>query len=302
MVAVVLLERVAALSLPKRSRAINHAMCSLDGTTTSALLSRWGYRTLLANAKRRGTALTMGTTKNWDAILAEEDGGGVLSKVPVDMVYNRRNCERCNKNYVAIKGAGGPAADLYVCVATADKEAVFWFLGKVAHVSDVSLEQCIARQWPLIQQHAANLRPLDLFPAVTSQTLDLWCAPADSEFDVAYNRPSCTFTKMEQDVPGAAGIKANLIGFQGEVYDRGEEGFRTWRLTANGMPSRPEIKGPVDEEPVDEEYEGDDDDGTEARAPTDEEMERIQKALEGMDINDVYKEQERRTEADSSRE
>ena len=228
------------------------------------------------------------------------------------MKYSPRNCQRAQQSFLAIRNSGpsAPAADIYGCDAsttttttssTDDKnndEAIFWFLGKVAHVSSVSLEQCVARQWPLIQQHAANLRPLDLFPAYTNDDLELWCAPADSEFDVAYNRPKVQFQKMrhsDDDVPGAAQVKTNLVGFQGEVYDLGEEGFRTWRKRVDGSPARPEITGsPVSEEPV-----------TAApavptagntfldRPPTDEEMQRIEEMLQGKDINELYEEQER---------
>jgi hypothetical protein len=300
-VAVCILERASSFSLPVRSQSsretTQRSVASFGGGPSPQVASRWGRCTVMDSDKRSSTAVFMGSAKNWDAILAEEEQDpGFKSTIPADMMYNKRNCERCNKNNLAIKAAGGPAADLYGCVSTDNQEAVFWFLGKVAHVSDVSLEQCVARQWPMIQQHAANLRPIDLFPAVSSKSLELWCAPADSEFDVAYNRPSCVFQKMESDVPGAAAVKANMIGFQGEVYDRGEEGFRTWRLTDTGMPSRPEVTGPKDDIEYDD-TDDDDDEGT--RAPTDEEMKQIQKALEGKDINDVYEAQEqRRKEAD----
>lgn len=235
-----------------------------------------------------------GTTKDWDAIIADEEDGGrsMQEDTPPDMRYIPRNCNRSAKTFTAIKSAGGPAADIYGCVSTQNTEAVFWFLGKVAHISDVSLEQCVSRQWYLIQQHAANLRPIELFPAVTSRSLELWCAPADSELEVAYNRPtSAAFQKMSQDVVGAVDMKTNLIGFQGEVYDRGEDGFRTWRLTANGMPSRAEIGGPDED---DDSFDFSSDDDTDARALTDEEMKRLSKVLEGKDIQDIYEEQQRR--------
>jgi hypothetical protein len=227
-----------------------------------------------------------GSKKDWDAILAEEEQGDTpsrKSKIPYDMRYNQRNCERSSKNFVAIKEAGGPGADIYCCEESKnDDEGVFWFLGKVAHISDVSLEAGVARLWPLIQQHAANLRPLDLFGAVTNEQLELWCAPLDSEFDVAYNRPHCVFQKMSADVPNAETINVNYVGFQGEVYERGEEGFRARRFRSTGLPSRPEITGPAEE--VNEE----------PKAPSDDEMAQLEKALEGKDINALYEEQERR--------
>jgi hypothetical protein len=236
--------------------------------------------------------------KDWNKILADEDDDaieniGFRAKIPADMRYNERNCARSLRNFKAMKAAGAPGADIYGCVTTTDEEAVFWFLGKVVHVSDVTLAQCVARQWYLIQQHAANLRPLELFAAATSESLELWCAPLDSELDVAYNRPDVQFTKMQKDgVDGVDNVKANFVGFQGEVYERGEEGFRTYRFTSDGRPARKEITAsPMQDEG---EYSGANDDGYEASAPSDEQMERLMKALEGKDINQVYEEQERR--------
>ena len=223
------------------------------------------------------------------------------------MKYNQRNCQRSQQTFQAIRSSStsAPAADIYGCdrssysatTSTSDpennnktNEALFWFLGKVAHVSDVSLEQCVARQWSLIQQHAANLRPLELFPAYTNDCLELWCAPADTEFDVAYHRPAVLFQKMRPNVPGAEQIKSNLVGFQGEVYEGGEEGFRTWRNVRDGSPARPEITG----SPVAEDSETPKGDILD-RPPTDEEMQRLEEMLKGQDINELYEEQERRS-------
>jgi hypothetical protein len=232
--------------------------------------------------------------KDWDKILADEDddakyNNGFRAKIPPDMRYNERNCARSRRNFNAMKEAGAPGADVYGCVTTTDEEAVFWFLGKVVHVSDVTLAQCIARQWYLIQQHAANLRPLELFAAATSEILELWCAPLDSEFEVAYNRPDVQFTKMLKDgIDGVNNVKANFVGFQGEVYERGEDGFRTYRFTSDGRPACKEITAsPMQEDGVD-------DDDAETTIPSDEQIEQLMKALEGKDINQVYEEQERR--------
>jgi len=276
--------------------------------------------------RRDSLLLELHEKKNWDQIIAEEEEsefaateGSALSssstwksQIPFDMKYNQRNCERAQKTFQAIRGSGpsAPVADLYGCdtssaarqkngAADDSNEALFWFLGKVAHVSDVSLEECVARQWPLIQQHAANLRPLDLFPAYTNDCLEIWSAPADSELDVAYNRPSVTFRKMSHDVPGAEKVKSNLVGFQGEVYEGGEEGFRTWRNVMDGKPSRPEITGTSVAE--DELAEVSAAEGSASknldRPPTDEEMQRLEEMLQGKDINELYEEQERRRRA-----
>lgn len=141
------------------------------------------------------------------------------------------------------------------------------------YYQDVSLEQCVARQYPLIEHHASNLRPIELYPR--RGELEIWTAPGDSELDVAYNRPSVVFEKHARVVEGASSINNNMIGYQGEVYQQGEEGFRTWR-TDDGRPAKPEIKSPND------------------RAPTDEEMSELEKKLQGQDLNALYEEQQRR--------
>jgi hypothetical protein len=112
---------------------------------------------------------------------------------------------------------------------------------------------------------------------------------SDSELDVAYNRPDIEFQKHSWGVEGSQSVQNNLIGFQGEVYGRGEQGFRTWRLE-DGRPARPEVQGPPSSGPG--ATSGVADGST--RAPSDEEMEQIRKALEGKDINELYEEQQRR--------
>jgi len=214
--------------------------------------------------------------KDWDA-LDDSDDDSREANVPRDMKYNRRNCERQQKHLKSLREVGGHLHDVYVC---AKPDEPFWFVGKVGRVSDVTVQEAVARQWNLIEIHAANLRPLDLFASRGS--MEIWVAPGDSEMEVAYNKPDLIFEQMFKDEECA--VKNTMIGFQGEVYEGGEDGFRTWR-TRDGKPSRPEVSGPPSPEQDQEE---------EIRAPTEEEMEDIQEKLKGMDINKVYEEQERR--------
>lgn len=186
------------------------------------------------------------------------------------MRYIEFNIIRQNKHFVAIREAGGPAMtnDVYV---RDPESSVFWFCGKVARISDVSIEKAVGRQYPIIEEHSARLRPLELYPKRGS--LEIWTAPGDSEMDVAYNRPHVRFQKMKRgdEVEGADKVRNIEIGFQGEVYDSGEEGFRTWR-TEDGLPLKPEITEPKGEK----------------RAPTDEEMEKISEMLKGQDLNELF--------------
>ena len=101
------------------------------------------------------------------------------------------------------------------------------------------VEKVLARQWPLIEEHAARLRIAELYPKWGS--IELWIAPGDSEMDVAYNRPHIQFLQMSRDVDDASSVRNVEIGFAGELYDEGEEGFQTKR-TADGKPMKAEIK------------------------------------------------------------
>ena len=213
----------------------------------------------------------------WDNLVDEDEDDDeeddFSPRIPPDMTYIPRNVKRQHEHFWSIRQVGGKEMtnDVYV---REPGEETFWYTGKVARVTDVTLEQAVARQWPLIEQHAANLRPIELFPS--RGRLEVWTAPGDSELEVAYNRPTLQMKKMEKNVDGADTVKNSLIGFQGEVYQKGEEGFRSWR-TEDGFPARPEINP-----------------GGENRPPTDEEMAQLQRELEGKDINEIYEEQERR--------
>ncbi|KAL3945218.1 MAG: hypothetical protein SGBAC_000691 [Bacillariaceae sp.] len=147
--------------------------------------------------------------------------------IPPDMTYEPRNLVRQSQNFQAIRDVGGKDVtnDIYIRAR-----------------ADVSLEKAVARQWPMIERHGCNLRPVDLMPHWGK--LELWAAPGDSELDVAYNKPSCEFQKMEREVEGASAVKLRSLGFQGESYENEEDGFRTWRKD-DGTPARPEIMVPT---------------------------------------------------------
>jgi len=203
----------------------------------------------------------------WDNLVDDEEPT-ISPLISRDMRYLEGNLLRQNKNFAAIKDAGGVEMvnDVY---ARDPDDQVFWFIGKVARISDVSIEQCIARQYALIEEHAARLRPLELFKKVGS--IELWLAPGDSELDVAYNRPSCQFVgPMSRQVEGSDVVKNTFVGFQGEVYLDGEEGFRCFRKD-DGSPLKPEMKTPEEE----------------GGNLSDEEMKKIAEVLKGQDLSSL---------------
>ena len=195
--------------------------------------------------------------------------------VSADMKYIPRNVLRQNQNFVDIREAGGAELTNDIYVRDPSNE-IFWFSGKVARVSDISLEDCIARQYALIEQHAANLRPIELY--AKRGVLEVWTAPGDSELEVAYNKPELVMQKMERQVEGAAKVNKNFVGFQGEMYDQGDDGFRTWR-TNDGKAAKPEVN--PGQNP-----------GQDQEMATQADMDQLLKAMDGMDINELYKSQE----------
>mmetsp|Transcript_30825 Transcript_30825/g.34613 ORF Transcript_30825/g.34613 Transcript_30825/m.34613 type:complete len:227 (-) Transcript_30825:43-723(-) len=210
------------------------------------------------------------------------------------MMYVERNVKRAHETFHDIRNIGGKEAchDVYAQSSTTRKgegETMF-YVGKVAKISDITIEDCIARQWNMIEHHSANLRPIELKPH--RGRLELWIAPGDTELDVAYNRPELQMIKMKKYPLTNKELKNNLIGFQGEVYQEGDEGFRTWR-TEDGYPARKEVNaGGETRPPTEEEYAqlqkevdlqksiGLPVPGGETRLPTEEEMEELQKQVD----------------------
>ena len=234
--------------------------------------------TSTASTRQNIASLAARPRSKWDDIVdedEEEDDTKPIVPVPLDMVYTERNAKRQHENFLDIRNVGGKQVcnDVYVRNPVED---TFWYVGKVARVSDVSLEDCIARQWSMIESHACNLRPIELYPHRGGSKLQVWTAPGDSELDVAYNRPNIQMKQHHPKALTSRDIRNSCVGFQGEIYQQGEQGFRTWR-TDEGLPARPEINP-----------------GGETRPPTDEEYQQIQKELQGHDLNAVYEEQERR--------
>mmetsp|Transcript_29632 Transcript_29632/g.50460 ORF Transcript_29632/g.50460 Transcript_29632/m.50460 type:complete len:258 (-) Transcript_29632:153-926(-) len=183
----------------------------------------------------------------WDMLIDEDededlqfDGG---PPVPRDMKYNMFNIQRQRENFESIKSVAGK--DLTNDVYARDPEtSTFWFVGKVARVSDIPLEKAIARQWPMIEEHSCRLRPAELYPKWGK--LQLWTAPGDSELDVAYCKPELQFVPMSRDVDGASDVRNVEIGFAGELYENDEEGFRTER-TEDGLAVKPEIQSTAEQ-------------------------------------------------------
>ena len=137
------------------------------------------------------------------------------------------------------------------------KTDTYFFVGKIARVSDVTAISAVARQYNLIEEHSARLRPHELYPAWG--TIQLWLAPGDSELDVAYCKPEIQFIRVDREVDGASEMPNSSCGFVGELYESNEEGFRTQR-TEDGFAAKPEVQA-------------------QQRQPSDVEMEKLMETL-----------------------
>lgn len=169
----------------------------------------------------------------------EDDGPQELSdNVPADMMYTETNIRRQAKTYDQLEQIGGKDAinDVYV---RAPNEKEWWLVGKVARVSDVSPEQAIERQWPLIERHVWALR-IPIRPASDlSSPFECWYAPGDSEYDAARNDPNVKFTKVSGLLLyNGEDVKASLCGFVGKAYGMGEPMFFVERNVVTGQALR----------------------------------------------------------------
>ncbi len=88
-------------------------------------------------------------------------------------------------------------------------------------------------------------------------------------------------------------VNKNFVGFQGEIYQQGEDGFRTWR-TEDGRASKPEIINPATTGSTTGTSMNHKDSGSDQGDASQEEMDRLLKVINGMDVNELYKQQEKR--------
>ena len=102
---------------------------------------------------------------------------------------------------------------------------------------DVSPEQAIERQWPLIERLVWALR-IPVRPTSNLSTpFEVWYAPGDSERCAAQNDPTIKFTKVSNLLSyDGADIPAPVVGFVGKAYDerRGEPLFFVERNVIDG--------------------------------------------------------------------
>ena len=105
--------------------------------------TRSGSNGKLFDKKTLSTKAVLQQSHDWiDEVEYVEDDEDESKGPPVrpDMKYLPRNVMRQHKNFVAIREAGGKELTNDVYIREPNSEVV-WFVGKVARVSDVTVEQ-----------------------------------------------------------------------------------------------------------------------------------------------------------------
>eukprot|EP00563_Minutocellus_polymorphus_P020506 CAMPEP_0197715552 /NCGR_PEP_ID=MMETSP1434-20131217/694_1 /TAXON_ID=265543 /ORGANISM="Minutocellus polymorphus, Strain CCMP3303" /LENGTH=328 /DNA_ID=CAMNT_0043299691 /DNA_START=99 /DNA_END=1085 /DNA_ORIENTATION=- len=226
-------------------------ICSCDAfsfasTFDPALSTATGSRLIATHTPPPATCITRTRTRTartrvnlsddsskWDNLIDEDDedefdderqrskGQQSKAKMPADMKYVMPNIKRQSDTFEALSSMDDPSliSDVWL-QSPADDEA--WFVGRVGRVSDVSPEQAIDRQYPLIERHAWALRPIELHPQ--RGPFLLYVAPGNSEEAVKIGRdPSIRLTRVEEEAVrqggGSVSIRAIEVGFRGAGYD-----------------------------------------------------------------------------------
>ena len=87
----------------------------------------------------------------------------------------------------------------------------------------VNLQQAVARQFNLIEEHATRLRPVELGRAFGS--CEVWVAPGDTEQELSNNNPNIRLEKMERYADGCEDVSSKEVGLNLEVVTNRGAGF-----------------------------------------------------------------------------
>ena len=147
-----------------------------------------------------------------------------------DMDYTRDNILRQAQTYLNIRTASKDnlqdvCNDVYVRLEDSD---LFWYVGKSARCSTTSTQLAISRQYTLIEEHAARLRPVELGRKVGK--MELWIAPVDSELKVVNGEIDLEKMERDGDVDSVSPFE---VGFNCEYVTNKGEGFSVKRKTSN---------------------------------------------------------------------
>lgn len=162
--------------------------------------------------------------------------------------FSKFLAKRC-ENFERLKNKSGfpVACDLY---ARLSGTSTFWFCGKLIHDTGIKFEEAFSIEYPVICEYSKALRPKEL--AKINHELQIWFAPGNSEMDVAQNKISLKyFAPLAVDVYSHILTSSDIedfVGFEPEVYQGGEQGFRCQR-SDQGEPLKPAFEVKFEDKP-----------------------------------------------------
>ena len=158
------------------------------------------------------------------------------AKPPKTKAFNgKKTFEEQMRRYTEHRVEGYPplnVVDMYVHRPDSSK---FWFVGKVAARSGATDDYALAAvvQKRLVLEHAKLLQPLDLG---RSKTLEMWCAPANTEVSVAQKQQALrSLQGLKVPDAGVGALTLADVGFLPEQYDKENKGFYV-KLPNDGIP------------------------------------------------------------------
>lgn len=132
-------------------------------------------------------------------------------------VFEKMKAERMDQEFAI--------HDIYARLSNSD---TFWFIGKVGHYPNVTMNEAFFAVEVMLIEYAKTLRPAELgHPAASIHDVELWHAPGNSEMLVAQNKQNLLRVFFP---PGKVKLVSyKSIGYEPEVYQSGEIGFRCKR-------------------------------------------------------------------------
>ena len=163
--------------------------------------------------------------------------------------------------------------DLYARMSNSD---TFWFVGKINHLPEINSNEALVVLTPLLIEYSKTLRPLELAganalqnnnnnndqdtntPTTTTNNgnngkdngIQIWTAPGNSEMDCVQHKVTLDYTRYSshsekyiEDLNDkftrimSSSNNMHIIGFEPEIYQGGEDGFRIKR-DDDGRPIR----------------------------------------------------------------
>ena len=175
---------------------------------------------------------------NWQSLEQMEAQGS--SRLTIGLSGDQQAIEYDQQiSFVRLTKVGQAAkCDVYArSLSSKEENPICYFVGKVAAVPEVAIEEAVWAQAPLISRHAKKMH-LEVFGDEVAD-VELLTAPGDSEMGVAQEQVS--LKPLVKSLAKAIPTSAEEVGFDPETIVQGQEPFRV-RRSPEGAPLGPPVQ------------------------------------------------------------